>query len=205
MAHELHDVVGAELSQIVVLSQQPDSTERNALSSLAASALEKIRDFAHILKGERQVDELPEILSRLTQRLRALRRYEVIYLENPSRVHLRETRHYHEAIRENKNTSRLLDLSPFMRMHIERILSEWTSNVIRHARTSKQLVVGWQINKKKLRIFFFQDATPFEWRGRAERGGLRSLELRAQELGGTISCRNRHAGAVWLLAIPFNT
>lgn len=203
MAHELHDVVGAELSQIVVMSQQQNpAIQKKALSSLAASALEKIRDFAHILKGEKQVDELPEIVAKLTQRLRALRRYEVLYLANPNRVHLLEPAHHHEVIGQNRNESPLPDLSPFMCMHIERMLSEWTSNVIRHARSSKRLVVGWQMNKKKLRIFFFQDATPFEWHGHAEKGGLRSLELRAQELGGAISCRNRYKGALWLLTIP---
>ena len=203
MAHELHDVVGAELSQIVVLSQQENpSAQKAALSSLASSALEKIRDFAHILKGERQIDELPEIVAKLTQRLRALRRYEIVYLANPHQVQLQQATDLHEVIGHNNDTSDLPDLSPFMRMHIERILSEWTSNVIRHARSTKRLVVGWQMSKKKLRIFFFQDATPFEWRGHAEKGGLRSLELRAQELGGAISCRNRYAGALWLLAIP---
>lgn len=203
MAHELHDVVGAELSQMVVLSRELESEEsRNGLSRLAAGALEKIRDFAHILKDETEVDALPVILDKLRARLNALRRYDVGFYQNRPYVNLRQKPNPDEESEQHKDLSALAAISPFARMHIERILSEWSANVIRHARNAKQLVLGWQVRPHKVRIFFYQDSTPFQWSGKAERGGLKGLELRAKEIGANISCRKRHTGTLMLLVVP---
>lgn len=205
MAHELHDVVGAELSQMVVLSRQIQATDfRDSLSRLASGALEKIRDFAHILKDEAEVDSLPRILEKLCARLNALHRYEVVYCDNIPFVNNGLNPPASTATGQNKLQSAVLTISPFTRMHIERMLSEWSSNVIRHARSAKRLVVGWQERPHKVRIFFSQDANPFQWSGTAESGGLKGLELRAREIGAQLSCRKRHGGALWLLVLPLD-
>ncbi len=205
MAHELHDVVGSELSQIVVLSRQDRALqEQSGLAQLASGALEKIRNFAHILKGEAAVDELPVILEKLCGRLESLHRYEIEYLANPVHVHLRKNLPKNDCPRENKDRSVIVALSPYKRMHIERMLSEWASNVIRHAQGAKRLVIGWQVRKRRVRIFFYQNAVPFHWYGKAHRGGLKSLEMRSREMSGHVSCRKLHTGALWLLVIPLD-
>lgn len=205
MAHELHDVVGSELSQIVVLSRQNRSLqEQNGLAQLASGALEKIRNFAHILKGETTVDELPAILGKLCGRLKSLRRYEVEYLADPAHIYLRGDLPAIDSPGYGKDRSVTVSLSPYKRMHIERMLSEWASNVIRHAHGAKKLVIGWQAREHRVRIFFYQNAAPFQWNGKAERGGLKSLEIRGREVAGHVSCRKLHTGALWLLIIPLD-
>lgn len=203
MAHELHDVVGAELSQMVVLSRQLQATDfRDSLSRLASGALEKIRDFAHILKDETEIDSLPRILEKLCARLNALHRYEVVYCDDQPFVNLGLNPPASAGTGRNKLQSAVLTISPFTRMHIERMLSEWSSNVIRHARSAKRLVVGWQVRSRKVRIFFYQDSTPFQWSGKADRGGLKGLEMRARDIGARLSCRKRHTGALMLIVLP---
>lgn len=203
MAHELHDVVGAELAQVVVLSQSANaSTEVGVLAQLAGSSLEKIRNFAHILKGESDAPTVPALLENLHKRLQLLGRFEVQYLANPADVYLQASRHADKNGTHAFHTSALEKITPFARMHIERILSEWSSNVIRHGKSAKRLVVGWQIKNQKLRIFFFQNAAPFSWRGGADRGGLKSLEQRADEIGGRVFCRERSNGCVFMLVVP---
>ncbi|MFZ5629593.1 MAG: sensor histidine kinase [Spirochaetota bacterium] len=203
MAHELHDIVGAELSQMVVLSRELEAAEsRDSLTRLAAGALEKIRDFAHILKNEREVDSLPEILEKLRTRLHTLRRYDVRLFANAPHVTLSDSVALPFATAEKRDPAAVLRISPFTRMHIERILSEWSSNVIRHARAAKRLVLGWQLRPHKVRIFFFQDSTPFRWSGQADRGGLKGLEFRAREIGASIACRKRNGGTLMLLVVP---
>lgn len=204
MAHELHDVVGSELSQIVVLSRQTSSThERASLTELAGGALEKIRNFAHILKGETGVDTLPIIMEKLCARLKALRRYEVNYRANATKIYFESRRLEVATPNHNGDTSPSM-LSPYQRMHIERMLSEWASNIIRHAHGAKRLVVGWQLRNRRVRIFVYQDTPPFHWNGKAERGGLKSLEIRAHEIGGRVACRKRFTGALWLLTLPLS-
>ncbi|MFO1469663.1 MAG: hypothetical protein U1F27_01325 [Turneriella sp.] len=203
MAHELHDVVGAELSQLVVLSDRNRAAgESGAMRQLASSTLEKIRNFAHILKGENPVDELPAILHKLADRLRSLKRYEVVLLENPADVFLRGRRLQNMLPPSTQRKSDLPVFSPFVRMQLERILSEWSSNVIRHARSAHKLSLGWQVRHRRLRIFFAQDAGAFSWKGKAKQGGLKSIERRAREIGAAVMCRPYDQGALCLLVLP---
>lgn len=184
MAHELHDVVGAQLSQIVALSDASASSEKHAnLNELASSSLEKIRNFAHILKGETETDELPLILEKLADRLKALGRHEVLLHISAAQTGARA-------------------LSGDQRHHIERILSEWSSNVIRHARGAKRLELGCRVRRGRVTVFFYQDAPAFSWRGKADRGGLLSMRRRATAIKADIQCRHVRGGALLIVAIP---
>lgn len=220
MAAELHDVVGAELSQMVVLSNA-SGNHAGALKQLAADSLEKVRNFAHILKGEKQVAELPEMLRNLRDRLLQLGRYEVVLIENNEDVFLRDVKGRNTNRQPQSETSTLVQLSPFarhevanfagamdgvftafVRMHLERIFSEWSANVIRHAKEAKLLTLGWRLKRGRLSIFFVQDAASFAWKGHADRGGLKGIERRAQEIGATVVCRRFGQGSLLLLTMP---
>lgn len=201
MAAELHDVVGAELSQMVVLSNA-SGNHAGALKQLASDSLEKVRNFAHILKGEKQVAELPEMLRNLRDRLLQLGRYDVVLIENSEDVFLRDVKGRNTNRLPQSETSTLLQVSPFVRMHLERIFSEWSANVIRHAKEAKRLTLGWRLKRGRLSIFFVQDAASFAWKGHADRGGLKGIERRAQEIGAKVACRRFGQGSLLLLTMP---
>ena len=187
MANELHDVVGAELSHIVSLSSAKVGTDQQTLlNRLASNSLEKIRNFAHILKGEAEADEVSALLQKLVDRLAALGRYQVFYHRPPA------------------DCSAIV-LSRDARHHLERILSEWSSNVIRHAKQATTLHVSLRCNHKNVNVFFFQDKPGFTWRGKSDVGGLASIAHRAAAMGAKIQCRTFGSGALLIIAIPLET
>lgn len=177
-AHDLHDTVGSQLAQMSVLAGKTDSRSITHLAELAQGTLENVRNFAHVLKGEQRVDDLNSQLWKLEQSLRVLGRYRVSYIpeRHPSRV------------------------SDLMLLHVDRILSEWTANVIRHS-GADAVAFGTRSHPGILRVWFYQNNGGFTWRGAAERGGLRSIESRAQNIGAQASVRRRGKGAFFVLTI----
>jgi signal transduction histidine kinase len=178
LANDLHDSVGAKLSQIAVIADGDRIDDTRALKALSSSVLENVRNFAHILKGEERVATLKNQLTRLADSLRALGRYEVV-LNIPD-----------EDIR----------LSDITLLNLDRILSEWTANAIRHARAT-QFALGSRAKRQKVTVYFFQDRTPFTWRGKAERGGLRSIAQRADNIAASVAVRTHKGGALFVLSL----
>lgn len=178
LANDLHDVVGAKLSQMVVIAENERIDDTRQLRSLAASVLEHVRNFAHILKGEERMATLKSQLMRLADSLRALGRYEVSLVLS----------------------EREIVLPDLVLLNIDRILSEWTANAIRHAHATA-FVLGARQKKSKTTIWFYQNNSPFIWRGMAERGGLKSIAMRAQHIGARITVRGRNGGALFVLQL----
>ena len=177
-AHDLHDTVGSQLAQMSVLAGKTDERSTTHLAELAKGTLENVRNFAHVLKGEQRVDDLNGQLWKLEQSLRALGRYEVKYTaeETPTRI------------------------SDLALLHVDRILSEWTANVIRHSRADS-VAFGTRSARNHIRIWFHQNSGGFTWRGKAERGGLRSIALRAQNIDAAVTVRRRGAGAYFIMTV----
>jgi signal transduction histidine kinase len=199
MAHDLHDAVGAELSQMVVLAQrEPMAGTGEAMRELAASSLEKVRNFAHILKGEAEVAELPALMRHLEHRLKSLGRFEVLLIENPPQVRLLRAAQAQTAM---KTAAQVPELSPMTRVHLERIFSEWSANVLRHARAARSLTLGWKVSANRLHLFFMQDASPYLWKGGAQKGGLKGIERRAREIGARVYCRPFGKGSLFLVVL----
>lgn len=175
-ANDLHDVVGAKLSQVVVIANATRIEDTTYLRALADSILENVRNFAQILKGEENAAGLNIQLSRITHSLRALGRYKVEYVAPQEEI----------------------PLSDLVLLNIDRIFSEWTANAIRHAHASA-FSLGVRSRQKRLLVWFYQNATPFTWRGKAERGGLKSIAMRAQNIGARVSVRRYKGGAIFFL------
>ncbi len=176
LANDLHDTVGAQLSQIAVMAELPRIEATAHLRALAGATLENVRNFAHILKGEERVATLSAQLKRLVHSLRALGRYTV-------ELHLPEGE---------------IRLSDVALLNIDRILSEWTANVIRHAHATA-FAIGARSKHGRTLIWFYQDKTPFTWRGTAERGGLKSIAMRAKNIGAQVHVRRMQGGAILVL------
>lgn len=177
-AHDLHDTVGSQLAQMSVLAGKTDERSTTHLAELAKGTLENVRNFAHVLKGEQRVDDLNGQLWKLEQSLRALGRYKVKYTaeETPARI------------------------SDLALLHVDRILSEWTANVIRHS-GANSVAFGSHSRPNYVRIWFYQNAGGFSWRGQAEKGGLRSIALRAQNIDAGVTVRRRGTGAYFVMTV----
>jgi signal transduction histidine kinase len=91
-------------------------------------------------------------------------------------------------------------LSDITLLNLDRILSEWTANAIRHARAT-QFALGSRAKRQKVTVYFFQDRTPFTWRGKAERGGLRSIAQRADNIAASVAVRTHKGGALFVLSL----
>ncbi|MBX3723603.1 MAG: hypothetical protein KF713_17290 [Turneriella sp.] len=177
-AHDLHDTVGSQLAQMSVLAGKTDTRSTTHLAELAKGTLENVRNFAHVLKGEQRVDDLGSQLWKLEQSFRALGRYRVEYVPE-------------------EGVGRISDLAL---LHVERILSEWTANVIRHSGAS-HVAFGTHSRENFVRIWFYQNAGGFTWRGGAQRGGLRSIAMRAENIGARVTVRRRGKGAYFVLTV----
>jgi len=177
-AHDLHDTVGSQLAQMSVLAGKTDSRSTTHLTELAKGTLENVRNFAHVLKGEQRVDDLNAQLWKLEQSFRALGRYQVSYAaeETPRRV------------------------SDLALLHVDRILSEWTANVIRHS-GADSVSFGTKSRDNSMRIWFYQNSGGFTWRGKATAGGLRSIAMRAENIGAQVTVRRRGKGAYFILTV----
>lgn len=177
-AHDLHDTVGSQLAQMSVLAGKTDTRSTTHLAELAKGTLENVRNFAHVLKGEQRVDDLGSQLWKLEQSFRALGRYQVKYAAE-------------------KTPARISDLAL---LHVDRILSEWTANVIRHS-GADAVAFGTRSKPGFVRIWFYQNAGGFTWRGQAEKGGLRSIALRAQNIDASVTVRRRGTGAYFVMTV----
>lgn len=177
-AHDLHDTVGSQLAQMSLLAGKTDTRSTTHLAELAKGTLENVRNFAHVLKGEQRVDDLNSQLWKLEQSFRALGRYQVNYVADETQ-------------------GRVSDLAL---LHVDRILSEWTANVIRHS-GADSVSFGTKTCSDYVRIWFYQNAGGFTWRGQAKTGGLRSIALRAQNIGARVTVRRRGSGAYFMLTV----
>ncbi|MFO1526366.1 MAG: hypothetical protein U1F16_10380 [Turneriella sp.] len=177
-AHDLHDTVGSQLAQMSLLAGKTDERSTTHLAELAKGTLENVRNFAHVLKGEQRVDDLNSQLWKLEQSFRALGRYQVDYTADETR-------------------GRVSDLAL---LHVDRILSEWTANVIRHS-GADHVGFGTRSRDNFVRIWFYQNAGGFTWRGAALKGGLRSIALRADNIGAQVAVRRRGAGAYFIITV----
>lgn len=182
LANDLHDAVGSKLAQIVVLAHHKRLDDTRPLQALSTSVLENVRNFAHILKGEEQVATLKRQLESLAHSLQALGRYEV-QLVLPE----------HD-----------IPLSDICLLNIERILSEVSANAIRHAQAS-QFTLGARTKAGQVTVFFYQNNTPFSWRGQAERGGLKNMATRAANIHAQVQIKSFKRGALFLLRLKCPT
>ncbi len=178
LANDLHDSVGAKLSQIKVIAEHDRLEDTRHMRALAEAVLENVRNFAHILKGEERVATLHTQLVSIAKSLRALGRYEV-------------------ALQLPDDEIRLSDITL---LNIDRILSECTANAIRHAHASA-FTLGARHKHGRLLVYFYQNSSPFTWRGKAERGGLKSIARRAENIDARVAMRAQTGGTLFVLRL----
>lgn len=184
LSDELHDMVGSQLSQLVVISENLKEDLGKQIASMAKDSLEKVRDFSHLLKEEKKVLTLNEVIQNTATRLRRIKRFHVSVIELPE-----------------KEKFYLEKLNHYACLQVERILSEWISNLIKHTK-SDVITIGFAENQKeKIRIFIKSNETQFRFHGRAEKGGLFSMQNRASSIGAHIASRPCEDGTILLISL----
>lgn len=203
LAHDLHDMVGSELSQVVVASRQLTSGAGETIATLSSDALERVRDFSHILKGQEKYETLSAKIHKTGEKLSALSRYQV-FLHGTPFQNLTE-KNYSKKIQSNtliqnfiKNESRL---DHYSSIQVERILSEWLANTIRHSQ-SDSIHLLYSHRPGRLRIGIWNNKSSFTWKGAAKRGGLYSIQRRAEFMQARVCSRSWQSGTFFYLSVP---
>ncbi|MCC5815717.1 MAG: hypothetical protein JJT78_13260 [Leptospira sp.] len=182
IANELHDIMGSELSQIVVLSEGDIPASKNTLKNLAKTSLEKVRDFSRVLKGEDKPLPLNELIDFFEKRLKNLHRFDI-------------------EIRKDPKTKSLLS-EDLILLQLERILSEWISNILKHSKPTK-IIIGTYYQRKSNKVYVYIINSPgkFKWNGKAEKGGLLSIRNRVSIIGGKVFCLARNGESIFFISL----
>ncbi|MCB1174044.1 MAG: hypothetical protein KDK39_10780 [Leptospiraceae bacterium] len=184
---ELHDVLGAHLSEIIVHSHTGDSRtdgQKAALQlamiqQLAGRSLRFVRDLASFLKWE-------------DQNAQPLARYIQAHLER-----LRNTGRY--AI--NYQLDEFDEPLSFANLQLQRVYSEWMANVLRHSRPG-QVRVRLRVTRQTITLWITDDGAGFSWRGQAEGSGLAHIADRMKSLHGRARSLRTATGGCFYCRVP---
>ncbi len=211
LAHELHDMVGSQLSQMVVAARNIPNGQ--FIGQMSQDALDKVRDFSHILKKNEQWEPLPVIIYKIAQKLANLGRFEIFVNKQPiASFRLSPTSSLPDADKSKKTKSSQMELKEWTQksinhytcVQVERILSEWNSNIIRHTQATKIHFYFHAKNKPKnriIRIAVFNNNSFFRWSDKAADGGLAGIYQRSQQIRGKVYSRPTKRGTLFILNI----
>lgn len=182
IAHEIHDIIGSDLSQVYAMTQD-SKNHKPALIHAIRNSLDRIRDFSRVLKNEETIKSVPELIDFYGARLSSI-----------SRIHFRKT--VDQRIRD-------VALKPMVLLHMERILSEWISNILKHSHP-EQVTIQSKINptEKYLTLVIRNSPATFAWNGEANIGGLHSIATRTRSIHGRVRCFRIKQESILILRIP---
>lgn len=183
MGREIHDSVGAELTNVILVSQSLRKSlshpnghpiEPNRLLELleerARGALEDIRTATWALHTPESENDYLGWLKRYTADTTA-----------PADLHLSFERTSPENVLSNSRP-----LTPSVRLHLFRILQEAVTNIIKHARASR-VTVSWARDDRHIRLLIEDDGIGFDPAvPRLTSYGLDHVRQRARLLNGTV-------------------
>ncbi|MCB1167677.1 MAG: hypothetical protein KDK33_16075, partial [Leptospiraceae bacterium] len=152
IARDLHDSIGSEISSVIVgLQRVPEPITRQMAGDLALrlqTVLESIRDVVkHIYldRAEHPEVELNQFLDRL---------------------------YSHAGIRiDRKLDAMARTLEPGRAIHLNRIVKEWVSNMLRH-NSVQWLGVEFRRRRHRCTLFVQDDGRQFRWDGKSDGPGL---------------------------------
>jgi signal transduction histidine kinase len=183
IARDLHDNVGAHLAFVVT-----------NLTHISAQAEKK-----PITDGQRLADQLRTIVTHTREAVKLLR--ETIWAihqesftveEFAERLNQYINRYVHETdglhVDVQVSGSQSYKLSSSQVLNLFRIVQEALNNVIKHAQASQAMVRLFVEDDGHINLRVHDNGQGFSWTGEAlapHHYGLRNMETRAQELGGT--------------------
>ena len=174
VARDLHDDVGAGLSQIAIMSevlhrQTPEAAGLTEIARVARSLREAMSDIVWAVGPN--TDRPADLVNRMRQAAFTLLDFEGL------RVHF-----------DTPPTAELdrLELSPKVRRHLLLMFKEAVTNVARHARAS-ELTVTIAIDKRELVLTIRDDGTGFDGANVQRGHGLDNLAHRAGAIGARLT------------------
>lgn len=175
IAGEIHDVVGSELTVLMLESEDP-KTDVKSLGVRLKFVFESIRDLVFLLNNKTSLAEnLEGQIALYAHRLTETKKYEIEL--------------------DLKKCGILLGLEKSL--HLYRIFTEWMNNTIRHAKPKK---IGIRLAPvaDKLMLEIRHDGLPFDWDGTANASGLGNISQRSAKLRGRVLSE----GNVFSLIVP---
>ena len=174
VARDLHDDVGAGLSQIAIMSevlhrQAPSADGLTEIARVARSLRDAMSDIVWAVGPK--TDRPANLINRMRQSAFTLLDFEGLRVnfETPPTADLDR-----------------LELSPEVRRHLLLIFKEAITNVARHARAS-QLTVTVAIEKRELVLTIRDNGIGFDPQGVQRGHGLDNLTQRAHAIGATLT------------------
>lgn len=175
IAGEIHDVVGSELTVLLLESEDP-KTEIKTLGQRLKFVLESIRDLVFLLNNKTSLAEtLEDQIAIYARRLGETKKYEISL--------------------DLKKCGVLLGLEKSL--HLYRIFTEWMNNTIRHAKP-KKIEISLALVADHVMLEIRHDGLGFDWNGKANASGLGNIAHRATKLKGRVSSQ----GTLFQLEIP---
>ena len=191
IATDLHDDIGASLTQIAVLSEVAQTQARNG--TFDEGPLTKISDVSNELVGTMSdivwsINPAKDHLSDLTQRMR---RFAADILAARSiRFHFAGSDTANETV-----------IGSNLRREIFLIFKESINNVVKHS-NAKNVRATLVVADGRLRLSIEDDGSGFETAGDNNRtgNGLKSMERRSREMGGELSISSKLGGPTIVVA-----
>lgn len=175
IAKDMHDAIGADLSQILVGTKQIGETalsERLQRTTLAA--IEKIKDIVYYLRNTDEMSPLREFIFMHTEILKLSPKY-VLILDIDD-----------------------IDLAPVENLAMQRIFAEWMSNVIRHAKP-RSIRIILRVRRGSCQLAVWDDGLGIRWFGTRNLTGLGNIAERAGRIGAKVFSRRGSSGNVFYL------
>lgn len=175
IAGEIHDVVGSELTVLMLESEDP-KTDMKSLGQRLRLVLESIRDLVFLLNNKTSLAEtLEDQITVFAHRLGETRKYEIgVDLQKCGRV-----------------------LGLDRSLHLHRIFTEWMNNTIRHAKPER-VDIRLAQTKENIVLEISHNGLAFDWDGKPNASGLGNIARRAAKMRARVGA----AGTRFWLEIP---
>ena len=189
IATDLHDDVGASLSQVAIMSEVASrraAADREALNEIAGASREVLQSMSEIVWA---IDPRHDRLQDLTQRMRWFAGETL----SAAGVAL------HFSVVGNEREPRL---RPDTRRQLFLIFKECVNNIVRHAGAGNvNVALTVELNRLVMRIE--DDGCGFDTREAGAGHGLRNMASRAEQLGAAFELRSRPGeGTCLCLRVP---
>ena len=190
IASDLHDDIGSELTNIIMLSnmlKQEDTDNQNLLSRLEQSSDSAIRKMNEVIWTLHAQDDTLHNLA--------------AYMRSESRKYLKEHGLEHTLLID-ESVYVPLPVSAVFRRHVTLMLKEILHNIVKHARASN-VVISISLPEHKLELRITDDGVGFDHTRATTGNGLRNLRKRVAAMKGQCSITSGK-GTVIHIILPLN-
>ena len=182
ISREMHDDIGAGLTQITLMSEAAKSnmTGKSSLDNIAATSRQLVNSMSEIIWSlNSENNRLEQLFSYLREQLNKLLEFSGI--------------HYKIRFPENDNG---IQLNNAQRRNLLLITKEIVHNAIKHSK-AKNITVDCELEGKQIIFTVSDDGAGFDITQKNTGNGLRNIQRRIEELNGSININSSPSGSVF--------